>query len=58
MLPGRTDGPARRISRSTAHALFVSEARVKTHLLHLYEKRGVNDRAAAVDEAYRRGLLS
>jgi DNA-binding NarL/FixJ family response regulator len=45
-------------NRQAAHALFVSEATVKTHLLHLYEKLGVNDRAAAVSEAYKRGPLS
>jgi DNA-binding CsgD family transcriptional regulator len=28
-----------------------------THLLLIYEKLGVRDRAAAVGEAYRRGLL-
>lgn len=38
--------------------LFVSEATIKTHLLHIYEKLGVRDRAAAVGEAYRRRLLS
>jgi two-component system nitrate/nitrite response regulator NarL len=30
---------------------------VKTHMLHLYEKLGVSERAAAVAEAMRRGLL-
>jgi ATP/maltotriose-dependent transcriptional regulator MalT len=40
-----------------AAGLFISEATVKTHLLHLYEKLGVNDRAAAVAVAYDRGLL-
>jgi DNA-binding NarL/FixJ family response regulator len=44
-------------NRDIAHALFISEATVKTHLLHIYEKLGVRDRAAAVGEAYRRGLL-
>ena len=44
-------------NREIAATLFVSEATVKTHLLHLYEKLGVRDRAAAVGEAYRRGLL-
>jgi two-component system nitrate/nitrite response regulator NarL len=30
---------------------------VKTHMLHLYEKLGVSERAAAVAEAMRQGLL-
>ena len=38
--------------------LHVSAATVKTHLQHAYEKLGVSDRAAAVAEALRRGLLS
>jgi Bacterial regulatory proteins, luxR family len=38
--------------------LFISESTVKTHLLHIYEKLGVRDRAAAVGEAYKRRLLS
>jgi DNA-binding NarL/FixJ family response regulator len=45
-------------NRRAAAKLFVSEATVKTHLLHIYEKLGVRDRAAAVAEAYRRRLLS
>ncbi len=44
-------------NRGTAARLFISEATVKTHLLHIYEKLGVNDRAAAVATAYDRGLL-
>ena len=44
-------------TREVAAALFVSEATVKTHLLHVYDKLGVRDRAAAVGEAYRRRLL-
>ena len=44
-------------NRDAASRLFISEATVKTHLLHLYEKLGVNDRAAAVAVAYERGLL-
>ncbi len=45
-------------NRAIAAALFISEATVKTHLLHIYAKLGVQDRAGAVGEAYRRGLLS
>lgn len=37
--------------------LFLSTATVKSHLAHLYDKLGVSDRAAAVAEAMRRGLL-
>lgn len=37
--------------------LHLSTGTVKTHLLHLYEKLGVSDRAAAVAEAMRQGLL-
>jgi DNA-binding NarL/FixJ family response regulator len=45
-------------NRGAAARLFISEATVKTHLLHIYEKLGVGDRAAAVATAYDRGLLS
>ena len=37
--------------------LHLSEATVKTHLHNLYEKLEVSDRAAAVAEGMRRGLL-
>lgn len=40
-----------------AKELFVSEATVKTHLTHVYEKLGVTDRAAAVATAYDLGIL-
>ncbi|MFW6776006.1 response regulator [Nocardioides sp. CPCC 205120] len=40
-----------------ARELFVSEATVKTHLSHVYEKLGVTDRAAAVATAYDLGIL-
>lgn len=42
---------------AAAARLHLSTATVKTHLKTLYEKLGVNDRAAAVAEAMRRGLL-
>ncbi len=44
-------------NREAAAKLFISESTVKTHLLHIYEKLGVRDRAAAVAEAYKRRLL-
>ncbi|HEY2175003.1 MAG TPA: response regulator transcription factor [Mycobacteriales bacterium] len=48
---------AGKTNREAAAALFVSETTVKTHLLHLYAKLDVRDRAAAVDAAHRLGLL-
>jgi len=45
-------------NREAARALFISEATVKTHLLHVYAKLGVNDRAAAVATAFSRGYLT
>lgn len=40
-----------------AELLTLSPTTVRTHLQHLYDKLGVSDRAAAVAEAMRRGLL-
>jgi two-component system nitrate/nitrite response regulator NarL len=40
-----------------AREIHLSPTTVKTHLHTLYEKLGVSDRAAAVAEAMRRGLL-
>jgi two-component system nitrate/nitrite response regulator NarL len=40
-----------------AKQLYLSTTTVKTHLANLYGKLGVSDRAAAVAEAMRRGLL-
>ena len=37
--------------------IHLSTATVKTHLQHLYEKLGVSERAAAVAEGMRRGLV-
>ncbi|MEV0750924.1 response regulator transcription factor [Streptosporangium sp. NPDC050280] len=44
-------------NREVAAKLFITEATVKTHLLHIFAKLGVNDRAAAVAAAYETGLL-
>ncbi len=41
-----------------AKKLFVSEATVKTHLLHVFEKLEVNDRTRAVTRAMELGLLA
>ena len=40
-----------------AKEMFLAPSTVKTHVQRLYEKLGVGDRAAAVAEAMRRGLL-
>jgi DNA-binding NarL/FixJ family response regulator len=45
-------------NKQAAKRLFISEASIKTHLQHIYDKLDVRDRAAAVGEGYRRGLLS
>ena len=44
-------------NREVAAELLVSEATVKTHLLRLYGKLGVKDRAAAVRVAFQKGLI-
>ena len=54
---GARAGGAGKTNREAARALFISEATVKTHLLHIYAKLGVGDRAAAVAEAFDRGIL-
>ncbi|MHA7986589.1 response regulator [Rathayibacter sp. CAU 1779] len=46
-----------RTNRMIADALFVSEATVKSHLLNIYAKLEVADRAAAVAQGYQRGIL-
>jgi two-component system, NarL family, nitrate/nitrite response regulator NarL len=40
-----------------ARRMFLSPATIRTHLQHVYAKLEVSDRAAAVAEAMRRGLL-
>ena len=44
-------------NRDVGRALHVSEATVKSHLLHAFTKLGVNDRTAAVTTALERGLI-
>lgn len=44
-------------SKEIARRLYVSERTVKAHLTHIYNKLGVDSRAAAVAESARRGLL-
>ncbi|GLY46362.1 response regulator transcription factor [Lentzea sp. NBRC 102530] len=44
-------------NRDVARGLFITEATVKSHLLNIYAKLEVGDRAAAVTEAFHRGLL-
>ncbi|MFF4379791.1 response regulator [Kitasatospora sp. NPDC092039] len=45
-------------NREAAQKLFISEATVKTHLLHMYAKLGVSDRAAAVAAGFSHGYLT
>ena len=40
-----------------ARSLFIGEATVKTHLLHVFEKLGVSDRTRAVTRAMELGIL-
>jgi len=62
MLSGREREVLGRIAEGAsipviAKDLFLAPSTVKTHVQRLYEKLGVGDRAAAVAEAMRRGLL-
>lgn len=44
-------------NQAIAHQLYISEATVKTHLLHIFSKLGVDDRTAAVTAALERGII-
>jgi len=44
-------------NREIARNLHVSEATVKTHLVHVYSKLGVADRTSAVNVALERGVI-
>ncbi|MEU3627465.1 DNA-binding response regulator [Amycolatopsis coloradensis] len=45
-------------NREAAAGLFITEATLKSHLVNIYAKLGVNDRASAVAEAFHQGLLT
>jgi two-component system nitrate/nitrite response regulator NarL len=62
ILSDREDAVLRRIAAGETapeigRAMHLSPATIKTHIGHLYAKLDVSDRAAAVAEAMRRGLL-
>ncbi len=44
-------------NKTIGHQLHISEATVKTHLLHIFEKLGVSDRTQAVTVAVQRGIV-
>jgi ATP/maltotriose-dependent transcriptional regulator MalT len=44
-------------NQEIARALHVSQATVKSHLIHIFGKLGVSDRTAAVTVALERGIL-
>lgn len=46
-----------RTNRAIASQLRIGEATVKTHLLHVYDKLKVADRASAVNAAWQDGLI-
>jgi len=45
-------------NRGIGRVLHISEATVKTHLLHIYAKLGVSDRTSAVTTALEQGIIS
>ena len=44
-------------NKEIAHALRISEATIKTHLAHIFEKLDVSDRTSAVTRAIEQGLI-
>ena len=62
-LTPREIGVLRKVADGNTNAeiaalLHISEATVKTHLLHIYQKLAVSDRAAAVARAFEEGILT
>lgn len=45
-------------NKQLAKSLFISEATVKTHLVHIYQKLGVTNRTAAINMAREHRLIS
>lgn len=45
-------------NRQVARSLHISEATVKTHLIHTFQKLSVEDRTAAVTVALQRGIIT
>jgi DNA-binding NarL/FixJ family response regulator len=45
-------------NKEVAKALHISTATVKTHLIHIYNKLGVDDRTAAVTTAIEKGIIT
>lgn len=45
-------------NREVGKVLHISTATVKTHLIHIYNKLGVNDRTAAVTTAIEKGIIT
>jgi DNA-binding NarL/FixJ family response regulator len=45
-------------NREVGKALYISTATVKTHLIHIYGKLGVDDRTAAVTTALEKGIIT
>ncbi len=44
-------------NKEIGRQLHISEATVKTHLIHIFEKLGVSDRTQAVTVAIQRGIV-
>src|SRR5512146_1073104 len=45
-------------NKEIAHTLHISEATVKSHLLHIFSKLGVSDRTQAVTLAVQKGIIA